>query len=503
MKRFNLFNWKFVALLLLFVVVALCFSAFIHRWGGTTSPVPDYQPDRMFTVQELQEDFNVLETTLREAHGNLYAHIGPEDFQKTAQNVRQKLDSSMTEIEFLRSLSPLVSAICCGHTHLKPSRGYEAFCGRETRYLPYVFAIFQKRLFIVDEIFPEKNSLRGSEIHSINGRSLQSVMNTILPNLSGDGTIQTQKQKKLGNNFFSYWDRYVEQEEKISLCVRTPDGCVEVIEPDVISRARYRERMSKIVLEEDNLLVEFKIDLTQKTALLRMKTFYTVDLKKKGIRYKSYFQNLFRLIREDGVENMIIDIRGNAGGSMNLGADLLAYLLDEEFKFLNSYQLSPTLSLTHKKHIDQDMFISFKWLVTQKKNGWRSYSWHRLLKPQKPKHRFQFKGNVYVLIDGETFSAASMFAALLRRRKDTFFVGEETGGTACGSGVAPIHLTLPNSRLRVQIPFGYINLAGPKEMDCSRGVIPDFIIGWTSEDILAGTDPALDFVLGMTEPRGT
>jgi C-terminal processing protease CtpA/Prc len=139
-------------------------------------------------------------------------------------------------------------------------------------------------------------------------------------------------------------------------------------------------------------------------------------------------------------------------------------------------------------------------LITSKKEGWRSFPWNRLLRRQKPKRRFHYDGKVYVLIDGETFSAASMFVSLVRRRKNTVFAGEESGGSSCGNGVSPIHLTLPNTKLRAQIPFGYIKLAVPQDMDCDRGVIPDYFIERTSDHILSGVDPALDFVLGMIIP---
>ena len=228
-----------------------------------------------------------------------------------------------------------------------------------------------------------------------------------------------------------------------------------------------------------------------------MKTFYTVDLKMEGIRYKKYFRSLFSRIEEAGLENLILDIRGNAGGSIKLAADLLSYLMGQEFRFLAEYRLSPELKLTHGRHIDRDLFVMFKWLVTRREKDRRNFTWHRLLDPVQPHKRFRFKGNVYVLVDGETFSAASMFASLLRSRDNTIIVGEESGGTACGNGVSPIHLTLPNTRLQMHIPFGYVRLAVPEGMGCSRGVIPDYVVPERPEDRSSGRDRALDCVVGL------
>jgi hypothetical protein len=497
MKRYNLFDWRFVASMLLLIVWALISSAYYCGEGGNKSSAQEYQSARIFSVHKLQEDFKILKMTLMEAHGNLYAQINPEDFEKAAQEVRSGLDSPKTEMEFYRALSPFVAAIGCGHTHILPSRDHEAFSDMETYFLPYLFVVIDNRLFIQDEIFPAKNAIRGSEILSINGRCSQSVIETILPNLSGDGAIQTQKLRKIGRNLSLYYDRYVEHTEKFSLHVQTPDGRTQIIKPDGLSREQFREKISTINHEKVSTLAELNIRPTEEVALLRMKTFYTVDLKKEEIQYKKYFRNLFRLIQENKIKNLVIDIRGNAGGSINLGAELLSYLMDKKFPVLKRYQMSQKVRLTYKQYVNRDLFISFKWLVTQKKNFSRNFSWHRLLKLQEPKRWFQFTGKVYVLIDGDTFSATSIFAALLRRRKNVIFVGEETGGTVCGSGVSPIHLILPNSKLRVQIPYGYVQLATSEDKDCSRGVIPDYIIMRTPKDILTGMDPVLDFVFKM------
>ena len=77
-----------------------------------------------------------------------------------------------------------------------------------------------------------------------------------------------------------------------------------------------------------------------------------------------------------------------------------------------------------------------------------------------------YKNNLYVLINGATGSAASIFATLIRvNRKDAVFVGEECGGDmegpVSGSGS---DITLPNTKIRVDIPWikRVVNLNGYK-----------------------------------------
>ena len=313
------------ALMRLPAVVTLSVVLFFIGCGGRVPRYREYHPDRIFPVKELQEDCAVLATTLREAHGNLYAHIDPSTFDKTAQRIKQIIDKPMTDIEFFRAVSPLVAAVHCGHTHIRPSRDFEAFYGNSMRVLPYILAVLQNRLIVTDEITPSGNIVRGSEILSINGRPTQTLIDMILSNMSGDGTIQTQKLEKLEQNFSWYLGLYSGLREGFRLLIRTPDGECRIIEKNGIDISLFRRIRGRLSPSSQSPLVEFKLKPDQRTALLRLKSFYTVALKKTGIRYKKYFRSLFRLIQEKKIENLIIDIRGNEGGSLYLGAELLSF----------------------------------------------------------------------------------------------------------------------------------------------------------------------------------
>lgn len=486
----------FFILILILLVFLLAASWVVPSWCQPPFPL-EYVPTRLYSLPELLEDFDVLKTTMKEAHGSLYAHIDPEDFELAVRKIRTGLNAPLTGIEFYRAVSPLVSAVRCGHTHILPSRGYEAFRDQKPYCLPYGLELVENRLLICDEVFPCKESLMGSEILAINDRETRSIMDTFLHSLSGDGTISTQKFRRIGRSFIDYYARYIERKERYSLKIKRPDGRIEKLEPPSLTRKQYEVALLAQYPREADSLVEVEFHLDFDAALLRMKTFYTVDLKREGVRYRKYFRNLFSEIEEKGLRNLILDIRGNAGGSLRLVSELLSYLMEREFRFLEEYRLSPALRLTYSRYIDRDLLTTFKWLVSRKKEDHRILSWHRLLEPVQPKMNFRFNGDVYVLIDGETFSAASMFASLLQSRNNTVFVGEETGGAACGSGVSPILLTLPNTRLRAQIPFGYVRLAVSEDRDCSRGVFPDRVIQATPNDRSSGRDRALGCVVDM------
>ena len=66
-----------------------------------------------------------------------------------------------------------------------------------------------------------------------------------------------------------------------------------------------------------------------------------------------------------------------------------------------------------------------------------------------PKNNNHFNGNIFVLTDGGTFSAASYVATILKQHANATTIGEDTGGGEAGSnGMLQMKYTLPESGIR-------------------------------------------------------
>ena len=83
--------------------------------------------------------------------------------------------------------------------------------------------------------------------------------------------------------------------------------------------------------------------------------------------------------------------------------------------------------------------------------------------------------------------------------KKAVFFGEEGGASYYGSTSGfTVTATLPNTRLRIRIPLVDSAMAVdgyPKD----RGLIPDFPVTPTIEDLLANRDPVMDRALLFLE----
>jgi hypothetical protein len=85
-----------------------------------------------------------------------------------------------------------------------------------------------------------------------------------------------------------------------------------------------------------------------------------------------------------------------------------------------------------------------------------------------------------VLTDGETWSAAEQFAALLQDNRAALIVGARTGGSGCGHTWGGTPTRLPNSGATLNLPdCARFRADGSNEV---RGVIPDLLLPWRAQD---------------------
>jgi C-terminal processing protease CtpA/Prc len=91
-----------------------------------------------------------------------------------------------------------------------------------------------------------------------------------------------------------------------------------------------------------------------------------------------------------------------------------------------------------------------------------------------------WRGPLLVLVDGETWSAAEEFAAVLQDNHAATIIGEPTGGAGCGhtDGSEPVILT--NSGGSLSLPdCARLRADGSNEV---RGIIPDIALPWGRHD---------------------
>ena len=216
--------------------------------------------------------------------------------------------------------------------------------------------------------------------------------------------------------------------------------------------------------------IYLEIDKEKSTGILTIKDWHTDVLKSY---YKQKFipeiKKAINSIESENIQNLIIDVRDNQGGKLKYSKYLLSYLLIEPFELVEQFYKKKNGTLIEC-------------------NGPQSGTHKPMLK--------NFKGNVYVLINGGSFSNTGIFSSVLRKHQRAIFIGEETGGSEyvlCGSQKK---ITLPNTGIEIELPRLQFMIKSKKDNEYNS-IIPDYYIKPKIEYIIEQKDKDLEFAFEL------
>src|SRR5690606_23906150 len=231
--------------------------------------------------------------------------------------------------------------------------------------------------------------------------------------------------------------------------------------------------------------------------------------------YVRFLDSIFFVLDELNIPNLIIDVRNNPGGSDPTFEQPVMYLSDHTFKEnLEAHIIFDPSTIPYKEHfwgvstterIDSltlangmeflnDYFDEFK-DGKSRQNQKHNPVYH----PKSP----AFTGNLYLLINENTASAASHFASLVKAyARNVTLVGVETvGGYYSHNGHIPVVYELPNSEIKTKFSIVYVVHDAPEKPDQpeGRGVLPHYEVWPKLDDFLEHKDTQMEFVLGLIE----
>jgi hypothetical protein len=498
---------KIGALLCLLWQVAFCYAQ-------TSYPLPDSIKKTTLTVippGKLLQDFDLLISALQEAHTGLYWYNTHPQFDSICNAQRVKIKQGMNELEFYNIIAPIVAFTREGHTFLNLGTGLQTYMKFSAKYFPVYLKFLQGKAYIINDIGQAK--LKGLILTSINGRSIGELMEKFMSYEPADGYNTTSKYRWIEQNgrFSTYYTRCYPPVDFFNIEVVDPSTGQEKAFNHIASITHeqfietYKAVVTKIPGATYTLPGKLNIDTLSGIATLTINSFKSSRYKNAGMIFHSFIDSAFTKIREQKAKHLIIDIRKNGGGSEGYEDYLLAYLIEKDYL---KYKYVQASAFSYSFYQYTDYKDDFKVLEEELKSEHYLEKDGRILRKagvlehEKPKPA-PFKGGIYILTSGLTYSGGSEFAALAKNHTNATFIGEETGGGYYGntSGIV-ITLMLPNSQLQIGIPLLKFVVNTPRDnVPFGHGVLPDYAIQPTIHQFLHGFDAEMELAIKLIKSK--
>lgn len=508
----------------------------------------------LHTPEELKADVDIVYHKLKKYHPKLYQFVSKESLDFKFDSLKKTITAPMSSTDFYKKLTPVVFEVRQGHIGISPPS--KRFTKKEWKAKRKNFSEFDdlefenvNDAFLIKQNYGIDSTIVGAEVLKVDETPIEQLLSEYKKFFSSDGFNTSFEDRFIALRFSSMYFKDKGYLDSLPITLKLNDSVFTKtfrrIPKDSIKNIlklrdsinnkdslKVDKKVVKLTKEEkkarkDKLKVTFKNN--RKYGYIRSKKLSKSDKiftrnfdfigKDSAVaymkisnfnngNYKDFYKEVFTKIDSAKADNLIIDLRDNTGGRLAEIANLYTYLTDKEhqfiekgqsltpFPFLKSMYSSNTsiLGTAFNFLIISPVAIPFELLKGSKKDGIRYYNFPSSKVNAEPSS-LNFKGKLYVLINGNSFSASSILSTKLHATKRATFVGEETGGHYNGTVAGMTkYVGLPNSK--VKLGFGMLQIQSPHQTkENGYGIFPDVEIIPTKEDRAKGVDPELNWIL--------
>jgi len=409
----------------------------------------------VFPKEELQADFKQFRTILEGTHPALYDYTEKAVLDSLFDSNYEAIQAKMDFRSFLMLMTEIISRVGCGHSSLWIPGDYWKVA--PSALFPLKLLPSGDQLLVSDNLDGSKEVPVGSVLLSVNGEPIAEVAEHLESLSSSDGLIQAYRRGKVAQYFAVKYAMAYGFPDSFRITYLAPGE--EKPEEKVLQPVS-KEQVNKGVVEHNELSLK---ELQQgQVALLTINSFAyygEVDM------FKSFIDSVFQVVDRNGIDRLILDLRGNGGGDPFCSSYLWGYLQPNPVPYF------------------QDHYGRYDTLANNI--------------PQPVNH---YKGKLYTLIDDRCFSTTGHFCGLLKYHRVGKFVGSETGATYTCTGNAT-YPALDKTGIMVGTARVMRYTAAVKGMDPRQGILPDHPVESTQKDLINGRDTVLEYALSLASEQ--
>lgn len=411
-------------------------------------------PSGLLSREQAAFDIDALIYSLSEVHPDMFSVCRQADLMRAVNGAKLSLPDSVSTLGLYQRTAPIVAMLGDGHTHL--CFPFNSVFTKELKRMPLFVRVHAGKMLSctssLDSIVPQ-----GARIISINGRSAEEIIDSMLAYVSGE---REHFRLRRIDEYFTALFQMLYASDTYTIRYQAEGGkatdevtCPAMLWDDIVKRCRPWAKAGV-----RHVPYSFSLDSVNGVAVMDFRAFEDVN----GM--KVFADSMFRTLRDKEIKHLIIDVRHNGGGSSRVGDVLLRYISPEPFVQMDRtlVRITPlTAKLTRKSDI------------VRPRMAFREQSPEKYIKPLDD-NQGHYRGKVYLLTSNYTFSSASSFAWTFKECSIGTVIGEETGGMNVSYGdILPYRL--PISGLHCFISYKRFWQFRADEDDI-HGTIPDVMV---------------------------
>ncbi|AYZ11633.1 hypothetical protein EGY05_06740 [Chryseobacterium arthrosphaerae] len=478
----------------------------------TESKMVPVLKDRI-TSEQFVEDLHTFRTIREKVNSGLYVYRSKKEIDSMYQLAETEAANCKSIFDFYKVIARLTGfeGSCHNYTDLPNHASY--YLTQKPEYLPVTLKNVDGRLLqdSKDAALP-----LGAEILSVNGVSAKEMISRFSQYYFSDG--YSMPYKEITGFERGMLDKfYIEFGTHKNYVIRYQwNGKENEISLPGISLEKFKKlQESRHSLTFDKKLLSEKYSFTKEgegiyRLSLRGFDFATGKEDPAYKKFSIFLDQMMDTLEREKIQNLIVDLRGNTGGTGALYEKVFSYLTQRPFRDSHYAYTKFNEVPMEEKLVITPLFLSNG--VTDKnglnaylkslypKSVQEKYYWADDKNPSVLPHEKTFKGQLYLLVDHRVASAASHLASLIKSYTNAVVIGKETvGGYYEHNGHLPLVYELPNTGIQTGFSIVHViqdaqNLPDQKK---GQGIIPHIEVHQTGQEFLDQTDVYLKKALEL------
>ncbi|MCC6600653.1 MAG: hypothetical protein IT223_08245 [Crocinitomicaceae bacterium] len=483
--------------------VSLFFTALL--FSGVLSSIAQYNQDSIFCKDSLIKDLYDLKSAIIASHPNPYGFCSREEFNGAYSHAVSYLTENRSLGEFCKTVGTVMQVMKDSHSCID----FEYLQNMQLRNGKYILPLQFISLSGGIYLMKDRDGLidPGSRIICINNVEIEKIYVEAMRFACVEGRAVSAQQRVADAVLPVVLGMNIDLGPEIKIDIEKEDEIREIVYP-AYNQRRWKERQKKLEDKEFGEAMSLSVDEEDNTAVLKIGTFAPLG----GLKYANFIRKSFKEIKKKNIENVVLDIRGNGGGSSSWVEYLYSFIDTAGYNTPDNI-IGKNSELAMKRSSGMLRPIS-QWMIRNfyKKNE-DVQNYIKILKMEKgemdtlyfsdpvvQKIKKVYTGNCYLLINGLTASAAVDFTHSFREKKRGVIIGEPCLGPVTGTWGNPASFSLPRSGVKVNIATIRYNYDRSFRYD-PQPIKPDYDVKTEITDLEDGKDTQIEFAKRLIQKK--